>query len=172
MIGTIKIRERGPTPRSMRKVWTASSRTAFADTGEHFHDHYRDRRFTHSHARAAGYKRRKGEGQPVGSKSRKRSYTGRKESRYGHSRPLEFSGKTRDKIETAYKVTSTSKKGRVAYRGARVFNFRPPKSQINMAEEFRRLLPEEEVQLGQHYDSRLDAEMDDSNWSGQAAVAS
>lgn len=164
-IGRIVLRERGAVPRGMKRVWNRASAQAYASAAQHFHDVFRDRRFTHAHAEAAGYKKRKGEGQPRGSKAWKRSYTGRKFAKYGHTRPLEWSGKTRDKIATQYRVASSSKWGRVIYSGASKFSLRHPKSQIRMQEEFRRLLPEEEVQLGEVYDRRLDQLMgeDDSS---------
>ena len=92
----IQIRERGPVPRNMRRVWNVASKTSFLAAADFFDDNLRDRRFTEAHARAAGYKRRKGELQPRGSKSFRRSYAGRKLRDHGHQRPLEFSGKTRD----------------------------------------------------------------------------
>ncbi|TWU66451.1 hypothetical protein [Crateriforma conspicua] len=171
MIESIIVRDRGTTPRSLRKVWTASSAEAFATAGQYFHDHFRDRRFTEAHARAAGYKRRKGELQAYGSKAFWRSYTGRKLKYQGHMRPLEYSGKTRDRIKTMYRITSNSKRGRVTYRGANTFSRRHAKSQIRMQDEFRRLLPEELIQLGQVYDAKLDELLGDSNWQSSTTVA-
>lgn len=164
MIELIQIKERGPTPRGMQRTWNASSKVAFLEAAEFFDDHLRDRRFTHTHARAAGYKRRKGELQPEGSKSFRRSYTGRKKRQFGHTRPLEFSGKTRDRLRSGGRRTSTSKGARISYHQASVFNFRHPKSQIDMAAEFRTILPEENQQLALAYDRRLDRELDDANF--------
>lgn len=170
MIGRVIIRERGAAPRGFRRVWNAASKTAWFASGEFFDDNLRDRRFTTAHAIAAGYKKRKGELQPVGSKSRRKSYTGRKEAKYKHSRPLEFSGDTREALRSGGRVVTTSKGARVRYPQARAFSYRHPKSQINMQEEFRTLLPEEEMQLGRIYDSRLDQELEDANWQSITSV--
>lgn len=166
MIEFIKIEERGPAPRGMKRIWKAASKEAWLSAGEFFDDHLRDRRFTHAHARAAGYKRRKGELQPEGSKSFRRSYTGRKARQFKHTRPLEFSGKTRDRLRSGgrYRVSGDRQNLRISYSQASVFNFKPPKSQIDMAAEFRTILPEENQQLALAYDRRLDRELADSNF--------
>ncbi len=151
----LSIRDRGKTPRGMRRAFREASKRAWYDTAMMFHTHLRDLRFTEAHARAAGYIRRKGELLPRGSKAYRRSYTGIKERRFGHTRPLEFTGQTRQNVKMV-NITSTSNGGKAAYRGASKFSFRPPKSQIQMSEEFKRLLPEEMEQLAQFYDQQLD----------------
>jgi hypothetical protein len=52
---------------------------------------------------------------------------------------------------------------RVAYPGASKFNFRPKGGTINMADEFRRILPNEADAIARSYDSALDAELRASN---------
>jgi hypothetical protein len=155
MIGTITIRERGPTPRNFKKAFNAASRESWLATGKTFHERFRDQRFSEEHAQEAGYFKRKGEGMARDSKQFKRSYTGRKLAKFGHTRPLEFSGETRRLVRTA-SITSTSGGGRVAYPGARKFNFRHPKSRINMALEFRRVVPREASELAGVFDRDLD----------------
>ncbi len=118
----------------------------------------RDARFTEAHARAAGYAHRKGELLPRDTAAFRRSYTGRKLRMFGHTRPLEFSGETRNKVRAA-SINATNKMGRAAYPGASKFNFRHPKSKIRMNEEFTRLLPHEVEQLGEYYDQQLDIEL-------------
>lgn len=170
MIDLIEIRERGPTPRGMGKVWRGASKAAFLSTAELFDEVYRDRRFTRAHAEAAGYYKRKGEGLPEGSKAWRRSYAARKQRQHRHQRPLEFSGETRDRLRSGGRRSSTSNSARITYSQARKFNFRHPKSQIRMSEEFTRLIPEEIKQLGQHYDSRLDAELADANFTSTERI--
>jgi len=167
MIELIKIRERGPSPRGMRKVWNVSSKTSFLAAADFFDDRLRDRRFTTAHAQAAGYTKRKGEGLQRGTKAYRRSYAGQKESRYKHNRPLEKSGDTRERLRSGGRRTSTRDKARIAYSQARVFNFRHPKSMVRMADEFRRILPEENEQLAEVYDSRLDRELADAAFQPQ-----
>ncbi|QDT07995.1 hypothetical protein K227x_64250 [Rubripirellula lacrimiformis] len=169
MIGPIQIRQRGPTPRGMRRIWGNASKEAYAAAAQFFDDHLRDRRFTEAHARAAGYKKRKGENQT--GRARRRSYTGRKEREFKHNRPLEFTGKTRKALESGGRISSTKNRARVRYPQARKFSYRHPKSQIRMQEEFRTLLPEEEVQLGQVYDRRLDELLDSNDFTSVRKIA-
>ncbi len=152
---TIKVRERGNTPRNMRKAFNAASKLAWYDVAMRFHAEYRDARFTEEHAREAQYSHRKGELIPRGTKAFRQSYTGRKLRKFGHTRPLEFTGETRRRVRAA-SISSTSKGGKAAYVGASKFNFRHPKSKVRMAEEFRRITKREAKELGEYYDQRLD----------------
>ena len=158
----VKYKEKGAVPRKMRKVYTASSKVAWYDTGIRFHGEFRDKRFSVAHARKAGYKPRRGEEPGLTQQEFFRSYTGRKLKKFGHRRPLEFSGETRRNVRSA-SISSTSKGSRVRYPGARKLNFRNPHSDIRMAEEFRKLLPDEITDLAQHYDRKLDHEMNADN---------
>ena len=143
----IAIRERGNVPRAMKKAFNAASKQVWEDTASYFHAHKRDDRFTPEHAQKAGYSARKGQLLPHGTKRFKRSYYGRKlASKHGGGRgkadPLVFSGETRRAVRSV-KISSTSKGGRAAYAGARVFKYRLRNSRIRMSEEFRRIIPEE-----------------------------
>jgi len=52
-------------------------------------------------------------------------------------------------------LRSSSKSVKVAYPGARKFNFRSAYTDINMADEFRRILPSESTSLAKTYESSL-----------------
>ncbi len=141
----------------MKSAFNAASKTAWYAAALHFHTEFRDRRFEEDHQRAAGFALRKGQGMARGSKAYRRSYTGRKEARRGHTRALEFTGDTRKAVRSA-SISSTSNRGRAAYRGASKFSFRHPKSRIRMQDEFRRLLDSEITELAEVYDRELDKE--------------
>ena len=161
---SIQVKERGNTPRGMKKAFNAASKAAWYMVALLFHKDYRPRRFTNEHAREAGYAARKGELLTRGTKAFARSYTGRKLRMKGHTRPLEFSGKTKEKVKAA-SISSTFKGGKAAYRGASKFNFRHSKSKIRMSEEFSRITSREAKELGEYYDQQLDiklAEQDNS----------
>lgn len=149
------IRERGRTPRRLKKAFNEASKKAWYDTVVYWHLMYRDKRFTEQHGLEARYMKRKGELLPRGSKAFRRSYTGKKLAMQKHTRPLEFSGETRRKVKFA-NITSTSKGGKASYAGASKFSFKHPKSRIRMQEEFRRITDREALDLGQYYDQRLD----------------
>ena len=161
MIGVIRVRDRGATPRNLRKVYTAAAKTTWKKVGLYFHKNLRDRRFTELHARQANYRRRKGEGMPRDSKGWRNSYTGRKFAKHGHTRPLEFSGETRRLVRSA-NISVTSKGAKVKYAGARKFNFKHPKSQIRMREEFSRVLSSEADAMAGVFDGGLDRTMKQS----------
>jgi hypothetical protein len=159
---TIQVRDRGATPRGMKRVFNAAQKEAWRDVAWEFHANYRDKRFTPEHAIAAGYTRRKGEMIPRDTKAFRQSYIGRKLRMFGHTNPLQFTGDTRRAVKFA-SVSSTSKGGKAAYSGARVFNFRPPRSKVRMAEEFRRITPQEAIELGKYFDERLDLRLKEAD---------
>lgn len=158
---SVIITDRGVTPRGLRRAFNTASKQAWEETGNYFHEHYRDERFTPEHAEAAGYLKRKGQLQPPGSKAFRKSYYGRKLNSdrgggVGKANPLVSSGETRRSVATQYNITATRHGARIAYAGARKLNYRHPASQIRMNQEFRRLLESERVQLGRTYDTALD----------------
>jgi hypothetical protein len=144
--------EKRKTPRLLLKQHNANARTSYKELGAIFLRDLVDVRFTTEHAREAGYKHRKGELIPFGSKPFNRSYTGRKFNQFGHMRPLEFSGETRQGIKVGARGQESSKGVRVIFPGARKFNLRHPKSQINMADEFRTVTQREAELLGKKFD--------------------
>jgi hypothetical protein len=161
----IQVRERGATPRNMKRVFNAAKKLAWHDTAVRFHAEYRDRRFTLEHAEEAGYARRKGELIARDSKAFRASYTGKKLRMFGHTRPLEFTGETRRKVRSA-SISSTSNMGKASYSGAAKFNFRHPRSKIRMGEEFRRITRREAQELGQFFDLALDRRLAEADAQG------
>jgi hypothetical protein len=168
VINHIKITERGATPRGFKRAFGISSKSAWVSAGKLFHSEMRDDRFSVAHGRKAGYTPRQGEQAGTSGRLFWRSYTGRKLRKWHHRRPLEWSGETRRAVRsasitsTATRYTTAGSSGggvRVAYAGARKFNFRNPHSNINMAEEFRRILPEEAERIARQYESVLDTEL-------------
>lgn len=106
----------------------------------------RDKRFTHAHARAAGYT------------PRSRKYERRKLKKHGHTYPLQFTGRTRREVRSA-RISTTSNGAKVAYAGARALNFRNPKSQVNAAIEFTTITQAEATTLAETFDRSLDRQL-------------
>lgn len=152
-ISKIEIRERGATPRGLGRAFRAAAKEAYKAAIEHFHQEMRPLRFTAAHGKEAQYRLRKGEELPYGSKAFWRSYTGRKVRKFGHKRPLEFTGFTKRQSRMVT-ITSTSNQGKGRYN-VRVLNFHP-----DLAAEFRRILPREAKQMGRVFDARLDKRLD------------
>src|SRR5690606_28023279 len=105
-------------------------------------------RFTPEHARAAGYERRT------------RPYQMRKQKRFGHTNPLQFTGRTRRAVRAA-RIAATSNGAKVSYAGARALNFRNPKAknQINAAMEFVMVTANEANRLAARFDRSLDRQL-------------
>ena len=152
MIGHIKVRERGATPGILAKEWRAVSKVAWRETGVVFHRDYLPKRFTHEGARLLNYTRRKGE-LMKGSKRYWRTYTGRKERRFGHTLPMVYTGESRQ-LARVRDVRSTSNGVKVVLN-ARKLNFRHPKSQVRMNIEIRRVAPVEAEQIARHHDKHI-----------------
>lgn len=147
VIAKFQVRERGATPRKFRKAFNAASKQSWHETGQHFHETMREDRFTQRHATLAGYT------------PRKNRYQAQKFKAKGHTRPLEFSGTAR-RLTRMASISSTSKGNSVRYPGARVFNFRHPKSDVNMVQEFTTVTQQEADRLAGFYDRQLDKLLD------------
>jgi len=157
----VPTRERAKVAMGLRNAFNAASKEAWRVTGNYFHENMRDDRFTPEHAIKAGYYKRKGQNYRPSMKVFGQYYYGRKwlSAKHGGGKgkanPLEFSGDTRRAVRTA-RIEATRYGVRVIYAGARVFNFRHPKSRIRMNEEFTRLTMDEQRKLAEVYDAELD----------------
>lgn len=143
---SFNIRDRGATPRGMAKRINAMKKSAWNAAGLLFHTDMRDQRFSQTHANQAGYARRSPK------------YIKRKQKRMGHSNPLQFSGRTRRAVRAA-RISATSNGAKVTYAGARVLNFRNPKSQVNAAVEFATITQAEADKLAAKVDQVLDRQL-------------
>jgi hypothetical protein len=163
MFIVFNIEERGAVPRRFRVVQNESSRAAWRAVGQMFHDTMRDKRFSKEHGLKAGYAKRRGEEAGASGKAFWKSYTGEKQKKWHHTRPLEWSGTTRRNVRSAryetqateYGVAGPGKRGggiRIFYPGAQAFNFRPKGGRIHMRDEFTRLLKEEVDTLTREYE--------------------
>lgn len=135
--------------RGKRKLFTAAAKASYKETGEYFQKHLRPRRFTKQHAQLAGY-------QP-----RSKKYMKRKMREMGHDNPLEFSGEAkaasaRFRMSTVAGTKAGGAGGyaKLYYAGLRKLNYRP-----YMADEFRRVIPQELQILGDEFDKTLDKKL-------------
>lgn len=158
MIELIEIRDRGITPRGMRRQFQKAQAEAWEDTAIEFQRLLLPKRFSILHARDAGYEKRKGDELPWGSKAWRKSYMGVKHRRYKHQRPLEFTGETRAAVTgpTAVNIRATAYQAQLAYPGARKLSFRAKGSNVRAQDEFRRVTAMEARILSEIYDKRLD----------------
>lgn len=144
-----EIRERGATPRKLLRATNKAIRESWFETGLHFHREMSDDRFTHRHATLAGYQKRS------------RNYERTKLKKFGHTNPLEFTGRTR-RLSRNANIVATNRDGgsgvEVRYGGLNTLNFRNPKARnpIDMASEFRRINESERTTLASVFDRALD----------------
>ena len=149
MIATARVRGHN-IGRSLRNDYVAASEPSWEETGRTFHHQYRPKRFTHKHAKEAGYMKRKP------------GYEKKKFRRFGHTYPLVWSGETKRLVATAHIKTrrGTGKFGnqggvRVSYPGGRKLNLRHKNSKIRMNEEFTRIPDAEATLLGLYFETRF-----------------
>lgn len=138
-----RIRYRGmPVPGSPgfpRREWNEIRRAGKRVVGIFWHKKYRPEHFKNSAFSRYGYTPRAG--MRKSGKAFRRSYTGRKLARHGHTRPLEFSGTSR-RLSRQRKVSATRNKVKVSMP-INAFNYRPRNSQVDMVAEMRTITVDE-----------------------------
>lgn len=113
-----------------------------AELGEKWHGDYRNKHFTPAGASEYGYKKRK------------KAYNRIKKRIFGHTNPLEFTGRSRE-ASRHHRVASTRHDVRVIMPGVRAFNFKNRHSNINMREEFTTVSDRERTKLETFTQRRL-----------------
>lgn len=108
------------TGRLNQRVWRGIKRRVWRRVAQYWIDEIRPKHFTKAGAREYGYKPRQGEGAGAGSKAFWRSYTGQKQRKKGHTRPLEWSGQL--KTESRGSRIQASINGSTVFVRGRVLN--------------------------------------------------
>jgi len=160
------VREKGPTPRHIVRAERGIRKRTWATLAEDWFRDFRPKHFTVRGAREYGYKKRKGEG--LSGKAFRRSYTGQKLKRKGHTYPLVWSGVSQRRSQMG-RITATSKRARVSM-SIPAFNFRHPASDINMREEMETISRREEIELEATANQRVQAELDQINAKSQKTI--
>ena len=135
-----------------KRKYNNAVKAVLAQTAKNWHQEYYEHHFTTAGAADYGYYKRKGEGMGRGSKGYSRSYTGRKEKRFGHTLPLRFTS-TGYRLGKVARIQATHKMGKAILPTA--FNFRHAKSRIMMRDELTRVLPREQDHLRQLADAEM-----------------
>lgn len=144
MFGAV-LKYRGATPKLAARVRNQVQKEGIEKSLSHWHAHMRPKHFTHEGAREYGYTPRQGE---RGSQHRfKGSYTQRKLQKFGHTRPLEFSG-TSKALSANKNIKATSKGGRCKIN-APALNFKHPNSTIVMRDEMTRVTRAEASEIAE-----------------------
>lgn len=91
----ITITKTGPTPKLVQRELNNINREAARTMGQVWSTRFREHHFTNAASAEYGYTPRQGEAGRPGRRGFKRSYTGRKLAKFGHTRPLEKTGDSR-----------------------------------------------------------------------------
>lgn len=151
MMRIAKIEMRGPVPGNLSE---GDQKQIIADAwsrvGHFWHRELLDKHFTNAASTEYGYTARQGESGRPGKRGFHRSYTGRKLRLKGHTRPLEYTGKSKERAKGMARVVVRQGKG---WTEARVvmnspgFNRRYSGSPINMRAELTTISQREVAQL-------------------------
>lgn len=101
----------------------ALRRETWNGVGTEWHERYRNKHFTPAGFAEYGYT------------PRSKRYNARKKKVLGHTRPLEFTGESKERSKT-FRVVATKNGARVVMNQVRAFNFRPLGGRIDMRKEF------------------------------------
>jgi hypothetical protein len=140
-----------------QRTWNNLLKEAWYEVGRHWADEMRPKHFTKEGGKEYGYKPRAGEA--AGGKNFWSSYTGRKQKKFGHTKPLVYTGE----LEQASRQTTIypSFKGvRIALPGARKANLQNPRSSIDMPEELKTVSGREVDQLAKVHEQAMQQLLD------------
>ncbi len=146
----IILTKRGPVPTMLKRELNNCHRDAMHHAGTFWHENFREEHFTNRGATKYGYTPRSGERGREHPGGFRRSYTGKKLRAKGHTRPLEWSGESRQKSRTP-RIVATAKKGEAKVRvimNVPGLNRRYAGSPIDMRAELVRVIPAEAEQIG------------------------
>lgn len=132
----------------------AASKDAFAFIGRMWRAKYLPLHFGDRATQRYGYTKR--EGADIARSRGKfatRTYSFKKYRLVGHTRPLEFTGESKQRALSEEKIYAT--KDRVIVRLPQAFNRRARDSQVRMADEIRAVRPEEVAHLRRLFANRL-----------------
>lgn len=135
--------------------WNTVKREAYKEGGRYWHEHFAKRHFTNPGARKYGYKLRKGQEYPFGSKGFRKSYTGRKWREKKHTNPLVWSGDTKHLVLTKWRVQGKRDGSAVVIMNAPGLNRRPKGGRIRMRDEMEVVIGEEVQAIARHIQNHV-----------------
>lgn len=147
MMGAILIEYKGAVPSSISRSEFNREilKPSWSMTGEYFHRKMLPLRFTKRGGKMLNYAPRRGEEAGGSFQDFRRSYTARKRRKFGHTKPLVYTGES-ESLAKIRDIRATSKGVRIVNH-ARGLNRKHPKSKVVMRDEVRRLADHEGVEL-------------------------
>ena len=154
----LRVKYTGAVPGVARKKLTPWKKAAYLAAGIDWHRHALPQHFTKAGARKYGYAPRAGESGNTRRGGFRKSYTGRKLARMGHTRPLVYSG-TSETLCRMRDVRVTSKSARVILR-APGLNRRNPHSRVDMRAEVTEQTQADIDRAARAFDRELQTQID------------
>lgn len=152
---------------SVRKLVTRRKpiiKKALIDAGEFWHERYLPLHFNPS-----AFFRYRG---PESYRPRADSYNKRKQARFGHRNPLEFTGTLKRLVLQEQRVTGTSKRATVNLRGPRyLFPFKKHSRDHDKAAELTQLHPQEGRVLGRRIRTTVEREINNTKGTKVERIA-
>ncbi len=149
----------GGVPGAIKRHLNEIKRDSFTYAGEEWHDQSAPQHFTNAGAQLYGYAKRQGEQAGTSGGKFWNSYTGRKKKKFGHTRPLVWSGQSETLARIRdVRATSTSKKTNCKIMcHAKALNFPAPGGGGSMLqEEYGVVIAAERQKMGSTIDRRMD----------------
>lgn len=148
----IQITYSGPVPGSQnlrQREWNDVVREAWRQVGLYWVKAFRPKHFTAEGGREYGYAKRSGERGNAGSQGFKRSYVGKKLAKFGHTKPLVWSGRSEAATRSAriHATATRNKSGVEIFMNAPTLNLRNKYNDTNMRAEMTRISERETIEL-------------------------
>ena len=131
---------------------------AWRAVGEKWHRDFRPKHFTVEGGKAYGYLPRSGDLRTPGSKAFFRSYQGRKFAKFGHTKPLVWSGTSEQQTATGTSIEPRVDGVRIVMNAPHL-EFRNPRSQIDMQDELTRVTAPERAELAEVHNREMDRQL-------------
>lgn len=153
MIG-FRIKTIGAVPGVAKRVIGKCLEVGYIAAGQYWHGMIRPKHFTPAGASEYGYPPRQGQAGALDRQGFKRSYTGQKLKKFGHTRPNVYTGVSRLLTErVAYRATS--KGVRISMDGGNL-TYRHPSGRIDMRKEMQTTTFRERAKLASIVDKVTD----------------
>lgn len=163
---SIRIQYVGPVPGSVnltQREWNALVRETWRQIGLYWVAQYRAKHFSRQAYSEYQYAPRQGESGNPDPKGFKRSYTGQKLRRFGHTNPMVYSGRSEQRSRSArvHAVATRNRSGVDVIMSVPALNFRRPGSPIDMPAEMKRFSAREVVELVRLHRRLMEAKLRD-----------
>jgi hypothetical protein len=149
MIRRKYVREKGATPRVLMREQNNIAREVATGVGVYWHENFLEKHFTQAGAAEYGYAPRDGDRLRPNAKGFRSSYQGRKLRKYGHTRPLFKTGRSRELLKIP-RLRVTSVRGVATLRillAAPAFNFSKSDWKVDMRKDITAVSRREEDQM-------------------------